>query len=185
MLLLAFIGVIYFYSQIVTANQSLCGNDYICKITSFNYLLFPYFFIAGSIMFLTMGIYTKFYYLKNVTLLVLKIFLINIFSSFLVLFIAHFPLLKDNLISFPFLSLIIYMIISLSSKFVCFFCFFYLIWEMLLYQFPEKCFNFFLNNNQKASIFLLKKTIKISAFAILFWPVIYFYITSSQKLLNW
>lgn len=224
MIILGVIGSIYFYFQIDENNILQCKNKIFCIIEQWKYLWIPYFFIAGLIMLMAIGIYTKLDYMKHTSMLVIKILLVNLFASSLIIFIAYIPLLKNIMTYFP-LNTAGYIILGLSSKFVIFFAFFYLIWGMSFLLLPSKYFGFVKNRYKLHGLILAifiafysilsfscknillfvmliitmpiyvhykntlqifpKKLLILITYLSLFWPVIYFYQSKSNKLMTW
>lgn len=231
LVLLVIIGVFYFYYQFIETNSKDGINNLYGKLLHIQYLFIPYFFIAGGLVFLAAGVFDKFHYLKFISLLIIKILLLNIITSFIVLWIAGIPLINNEISSFFPVNIIGHAILSLASKFVIFLDFFFLFWGILFSIFPNRYFNY-LKENYIFPVyvgvifivaipllcFLLTKSYSIlfmslilSAIIIFFssvyknnrlhfvpqkflntfiylnllWPMLYYYITNSNRLLNW
>lgn len=142
-------------------------------------IYFSLFLFCGVQIFL-MAILNNFDVFKKFLFsFIMRTIFLNIFALLAIVYLAFGGLSWLHLLEFLDRTSLIFLLISLSSKFVAFAVFFYSLWMIFFLFIPKKLYPI----SEKTSV-LNKWVLPVSFYAVLFYPAFYYYIFSLKLLLR-
>lgn len=142
-------------------------------------IYFSLFLFCGVQIFL-MAILNNFDVFKKFLFsFIMRTIFLNIIALFAIVYLAFGGLSWLHLLEFLDRTSLIFLLISLSSKFVAFVVFFYSLWMIFFLFIPKRLYAI------SEKMFVLNKWIlPVSFYAVLFYPAFYYYIFGSKLLLR-
>lgn len=110
---------------------------------------------------------------------IMRTIFLNLFALFAIVYLAFGGLSTLHLLEFLEKTSLIFLLVSLSSKFVAFAVFFYSVWMFFFLLMPKR----FYAISEKMAV-LNKRVLPVSFYAVLFYPAFYYYVFSSKLLLR-